>query len=334
MCFCAKLGVISLNRFSKRVLAALLSLFIAAGSMTAALAADVKYGDADGNGAVNSSDALEVLFHATEKKLLTGDALVAADVNGDGNINSSDALEILFYSVEKIKSFSVENAVAFPKNNQEALKIYADALKKAMNAKPSYDFEMSTTVKDVDVDVSGALAFLLPLFGYSADELEEEFKSEMLKQNMHEQTFVKKGSVASLNNLPAECELTDASVLASVSYKSVQNGKLRIELRFKDEKNPEPGSPLGKALGIADYNSVLAGLQESAEEEEGANLTLNELSYKNCYIICEIDCLTGEFVNLEWNTDMFTDTSMSMSGIDVVAKMTNSINSVYTGFEY
>ncbi len=57
-------------------------------------------GDNDGNGMINSSDALAVLQHAVGSKVMTDDcSLSASDVNNDGAINSSDALAILQISV-------------------------------------------------------------------------------------------------------------------------------------------------------------------------------------------------------------------------------------------
>ncbi len=61
--------------------------------------------DLNGDGMINSSDALIVLKYATEMKneLTTQDLLYAADTNGDGNINSSDALNILEIAIGKIE---------------------------------------------------------------------------------------------------------------------------------------------------------------------------------------------------------------------------------------
>lgn len=52
------------------------------------------YGELTGEGNVNSRDLKAVLNHLSEKELLSGDALVAADVDKDGEITTKDALEI------------------------------------------------------------------------------------------------------------------------------------------------------------------------------------------------------------------------------------------------
>ena len=56
-------------------------------------------GDLNGDGKVNSSDALEILQHSVGSKAIEGNALTAADLTGDGNINSADALSVLQVAV-------------------------------------------------------------------------------------------------------------------------------------------------------------------------------------------------------------------------------------------
>lgn len=79
-------------------------------------------GDVDGNGAVNSADALVILNHsigeakiagkATDDHTAADDTIVrttAADVSKDGKINSTDALYILNFKVGNISGFNREN---------------------------------------------------------------------------------------------------------------------------------------------------------------------------------------------------------------------------------
>lgn len=67
-------------------------------------------GDINGDGKVNSSDALSILQHSVGSKLLEGNALVTADLSGDGMINSADALACLQIAVGQyeLKDFMKE----------------------------------------------------------------------------------------------------------------------------------------------------------------------------------------------------------------------------------
>lgn len=66
---------------------------------------EVVYGDVNGDGSIDASDALAVVNHFLEKSLLSGDNVLAADVNGDDTVDASDALMIVNYFLEKITEF-------------------------------------------------------------------------------------------------------------------------------------------------------------------------------------------------------------------------------------
>lgn len=61
-------------------------------------------GDVNGDNAVNATDQMKILQHASGSSLLTGNNLRAADVNGDFAVNSVDAMQISKYSVGKLLS--------------------------------------------------------------------------------------------------------------------------------------------------------------------------------------------------------------------------------------
>lgn len=58
-------------------------------------AAEAGSGDIDGNGTIDSTDALHVLRAAFGVETLSPEAMAEADVNGDGQITSADALAIM-----------------------------------------------------------------------------------------------------------------------------------------------------------------------------------------------------------------------------------------------
>ena len=66
------------------------------------------YGDVDGSGKIDATDALAVLQHSVKLTTLSGDAFQAADVDGNGKIDATDALTILQYSVKLIPDFPVQ----------------------------------------------------------------------------------------------------------------------------------------------------------------------------------------------------------------------------------
>lgn len=61
----------------------------------------VKPGDIDGNGEVNLVDLMMCLNHVSKKKMLEGDALIAADIDGKGGVTLVDLMRILNYVSKK-----------------------------------------------------------------------------------------------------------------------------------------------------------------------------------------------------------------------------------------
>ncbi|MBQ6818616.1 MAG: hypothetical protein IJP35_03320 [Clostridia bacterium] len=66
------------------------------------------YGDVDGNGKVEATDALEVLKNVVGKVQFTQEQLTLGDVDGNGKADAADALMILQKVVGKIEKFPVE----------------------------------------------------------------------------------------------------------------------------------------------------------------------------------------------------------------------------------
>ncbi len=77
---------------------ALLSSVLTAGTLVLsslpASAAELRNGDANGDGKVNIYDAIEISKHVMKKTQLTGTNLKQADYNKDGNVNIYDAVFI------------------------------------------------------------------------------------------------------------------------------------------------------------------------------------------------------------------------------------------------
>ena len=71
------------------------------------LVGGIIYGDANGDGIVNSIDATMVTRHALQVLTLSDAAQSCCDVNLDGAINSIDATIITRYSLKVISSLPV-----------------------------------------------------------------------------------------------------------------------------------------------------------------------------------------------------------------------------------
>lgn len=323
-----------MNRFTKGLVSTVLSLAIAGGMVFASLAADFRYGDLDKSGTVNSSDALIALNHAVGKTVLTGDDFKAADVNGDKSVNSTDALDILSFSIGLIKKFAVEAPAVPSLTDNEILALYATAVSKARKERPSYKIVASAKTTDADVKVNDPMG-LLGLAGSSAAEMEKQMKDEMLADNNSDYNNIhKQGSTNSFEDLPEECMLKDATALKSIKLDVLQNGNYKIEIYFNDEKNPKAGSTLCKAMGVIDYDQMLKKLEDEATVEGvGAKIALNELSYKNCWIKCEINPATGEFVSIDNNSEVTIKNTMTMI-VKVDTSMSMATTKSHSNFGY
>ncbi len=90
----------------KKTVAILLALVLAFAMSISCFAAS--YGDVNGDGSINSSDALLILQASTGIVTFTSSQKTRADVNNDDNVNSSDALLVLGRAVGLIDIFPVE----------------------------------------------------------------------------------------------------------------------------------------------------------------------------------------------------------------------------------
>ncbi len=66
------------------------------------------YGDINGDGLVNATDALLILRVAVGKQKVNRERFTVGDLDADGAMNAKDALLVLQYTVEKIQWFPVE----------------------------------------------------------------------------------------------------------------------------------------------------------------------------------------------------------------------------------
>ena len=65
---------------------------------------NIVYGDADGSGEVDITDAMLVFYHVAKKELLPEDALVRCNVNDDNDVDIADAMAIFYFVAKKTDS--------------------------------------------------------------------------------------------------------------------------------------------------------------------------------------------------------------------------------------
>lgn len=322
-----------MKNISKRILALLMSLIIASGLAMTAGASEAVYGDLNGDSKINSIDALIILRHNVQIETLPEERLDTADVNGDGKINSLDALEILMFYVGKLPYFSREITVKAPKNDNEILALYNNALTKAREDIPAYKLAFST--KATDVKASGTMVDGLP------EEKQEELKQSLVQEDSYSNIF-RQDTASALKNLPLLSGITDASKFKSVSYERLSTGEYSVMLKLKDEKNPKADSMVVKLFGLPDYDAMVENLTgdvkiptEDGEVEITMTTKVGDMYYKNGYISFVIDPRTGEFVSIDMSVDMSFTSKTTMAivfTLNLDATMRTSMQ--YTNFIY
>lgn len=334
LCIVTNERIDGMKRLSMRVLSAALSLILASGCMLSASAFEGRYGDVDGNGSVNSTDALAVLMHAVEKRKLEGDALLRADVDADTEINSIDALQILQFTVGKITQFKAETVAPPEDPKQEVLSLYSDTVNKLHTDIPSY--VLKSRSETVDVKLSGNMTEML-----SKDKL-DDLKEQTKKVNTNNSLFPK-GSEGAKINLPRQFATDDLTKFKSVDYELLETGEYKVVISFKDEVNPTKDSMLVKSLGLQDAQTVKSDLSADFDELAGmlggmATIKTGDVKYTNASVTCVLNPETLECSSYSVSCDVSMRVSFVVTivikkydlNVDMTMRTTNS----YSHFEY
>ena len=67
-------------------------------------ALDYVLGDVTGDGIVDLTDAMKILFHVAKKEFLSEEQLLVCDINGDNTVDLIDAMRVLYFVAKKIPS--------------------------------------------------------------------------------------------------------------------------------------------------------------------------------------------------------------------------------------
>lgn len=228
---------------------------------------EIKLGDVDFSGGINSADALKALQSAVGIIKLSDEAVVAADVNGDNAVNSNDALLILQYSTGIIKQFPAEKQ---EEKDPETIPEILDFYKKVAEQNSEISTAQSFELVELKLNVS---TFLNNLLKPLADQL--------IKSN----TMDVPGFPGDMKTLSAD-DFTDAS------YKKNADGTITVTLKVKPQSDTLEGSkyegPTGRAIGVVgDVPQLIA--DAGAAEYVDLSKTTGGIDYSNAIIKIVVD---------------------------------------------
>lgn len=233
-----------MNKYLKKVIALMMTVIVCLCSATVAFAVEnediiIMRGDINGDGTVNSSDALAVLRYAVGYEVKMDPYW--GDLTGDNNINSSDAQRIL-----KIAVGSDEPAMY---SNAEALKFYSDALVTSFKAtkKITFTSEYSSKLKNKD----NAEDFV---------EIYDDYELEFLYENGVDEDGYSASDICPLPLIPIDAVsrvyITEDGIDGNGYYLSID-----LKGESADYDNPVPENIFNYAGDYADC--TVCGLEEA-----------------------------------------------------------------------
>lgn len=266
-----------MNKFTKAAVSLTIAVAVSLPLSANIFAADYM-GDVNGDGNVNSSDALAVLNYAVgneDENFL----LERADLNGDESVNSSDALLILQTSVgmiDMIEIGSEKTPLDFDK--AEIIDYYNQALKSA------YASENLTVNKK-----TGFSNVIISSFSpYSVDTVNNLIEKE-LKDTDETKSFNGDAAAAEAFLVPNALESDGAKEAAITEtengYKiSITLVQEKVDYKTAPKYNTQASVPVTGLADIASQNSI--------------KVKSSELDYQGTVITAEVD-KEGKLVSLE-----------------------------------
>ena len=242
----------------------------------AVFAASVK-GDVDGDGKVNSSDALAVLQYAVGQKKTIDKA--KADLNGDGLINSSDALIILQICVGII--------FVVPTNPEGIVSLYNSALKKAyFSEKLTLDY--TRTDKGTSENLTGK----------TKESVDEDNSEKAVFKN-----GINTASDIDIEFYAPSCEI-DPKWAASATVSEVSGG-YRIVINLKEEKTDVFAFPIYTAPAFG-FAYIEGDIKSGTTKYTGTVFTLEldkngnakSIEMKMPYVVDYVQTIGGKNCNM------------------------------------
>ena len=248
------------------VAAALVMIFCAV--CPAAFAADIKLGDTDLNGKVNSSDALKTLQAAAGLVTLSDEAFASADVNADNRANSSDALLILQYATGLISKFPAEKQdEKDPSTIPEILEFYKKVAAQNSGISTAQSFEL----KELKLN---NIPFLF-------NSMVESIAEDLIKSNTMD-----------VPGFPGDMATLSADDFLTAKYTKNSDGTVTVTMKVKPQSDTIEGSkyegPTGRAIGVVgDVPQLIA--DAGVADYVDLSKTTGGIDYSNAVIKIVVD---------------------------------------------
>lgn len=284
----------------KKLVSVAITAVIAFSFMTTAFAA--YYGDLNGDGNVNSTDALLVLKYSVGAVAEIDSKI--ADVNSDGKVNSTDALAILRISVGQGQPEEIpEEKPSAPSSMEEIVEFYNNAVNKVIDEKAGYTKQRTTTVSEMN----GGALLKIQLVVDMINEFLGVGTTEYLNAKGNA-NYLSKASLAKTDIKSATCEqigetytvtlnLTDGNSSATASSKKDSSALARSGLLTGDVASP-------------DYDYLSSGcIYESIRGVEDVSVKSIKATNTNVKIVAVVDT-EGKLLSLtasyDWTIEMDT----------------------------
>ena len=234
----------------------------------AAFAADIKFGDTDLNGKVNSSDALKTLQAAAGLVTLSDEAFASADVNADNRANSSDALLILQYATGLISKFPAEKQEEKdPSTIPEILEFYKKVAAQNSGISTAQSFEL----KELKLN---NIPFLF-------NSMVESIAEDLIKSNTMD-----------VPGFPGDMATLSADDFLTAKYTKNSDGTVTVTMKVKPQSDTIEGSkyegPTGRAIGVVgDVPQLIA--DAGVADYVDLSKTTGGIDYSNAVIKIVVD---------------------------------------------
>lgn len=323
----------------KKILASILILSIIASVFSIGVttnAANVLWGDANGDGKVTTTDALIVLRVAAGiEDNLTEEARKLCDVNEDGYITLSDARKILrsaagLINLQPTGAFSGFNGGGIFETKEELVSYFNKNINRIKDEQ--FGFTRMSDVELKQFEFKEAV-FLGVASGNTDDLVKKIF--DTVGSEKEEDLYVVQGT-SSVNKINVEGQQYVSALLTSDVYGAKasydanrQNGVVTITLAIPDsEKSDIPDSAYSKVFNVENLvgatnktlKSILMGITNGSEV----------VNYKNAVLTAEFDVNTNEVLqySITYDTEVYVDKAQNglftLKGVSY--KTTNTID--------